>query len=135
MLLIELVMVTKVDPLFNQFIGQVGGQPRRMVGFAGMYSPLMNLVAASPAIAPPPRDLPANHCFTGVWTLDEADYHPPLDLLDFLDAGDKPIVVSFGSMGGTHDPTPTILEAIRRTGQRVIIRKNILGYENVFNKL
>ena len=120
--LIELVMVTKVDPLFNQFIGQVGGQPRRMVGFAGMYSPLMNLVAASPTIAPPPRDLPANHRFTGVWTLDEADYHPPLDLLDFLDAGDKPIVVSFGSMGGTHDPTPTILEAIRRTGQRVIIQ-------------
>ena len=120
--MIGLAMWAKVDPLFNEFIHQVKGKPRRMIGFSGMYSTDLNLVAVSPAIVRPPPDLPTNHQFTGDWSLDEPSYQPPTDLLKFINNGPKPIVVTFGSMGGNQDPTSVIYSAIQRTNQRAIIQ-------------
>lgn len=60
---------------------------------------------------------------TGYWTLDESGWEPPADLAAFLDAGDPPVFVGFGSMP-VPDPQQTtalILDAFRKTGCRGIL--------------
>jgi UDP:flavonoid glycosyltransferase YjiC (YdhE family) len=120
----EWLMRSQVDPLFNDFITSIGGKRRRLIGLDGMYSPELNLIAASPHINKPPRDFPKKHKFTGPWFLDEPDYDPPADLLSFLDRGSPPVIISFGSMGGTRsvETTRILVKAVQRTGQRAIIQ-------------
>jgi sterol 3beta-glucosyltransferase len=75
-------------------------------------------------VVPRPSDWNSNHCLTGYWFLDEpADWQPPDDLQDFLDAGPPPVYVGFGSMHN-EDPeaiTRLVREALERTGQRGIL--------------
>ena len=122
--LVEWLMRKQVDPLFNDFITAIGGHKRKLIGLEGMYSPELNLIAASPNISKPPPDLPDRHKFTGVWFLEEPDYEAPPALQEFLNQGSPPVIVSFGSMGGTKsvETTKILVEAIQRAGQRAIIQ-------------
>ena len=122
--IVELMMYYQADPLFNAFFDSVGGDPRSLIGIKGMYSSQLNLVASSPSITRPPPDLPPYHKFTGAWFFEEPDYEVPIDLCRFLDQEPKPVIVSFGSMGGTRgrETTRTIVDAIQITGQRAIIQ-------------
>ncbi len=122
--LVEFRLTRAVDPYFNGFITAVGGEPRRNIALDGIYSPKLNLIAASPTLCPPPTDFPEKHEFTGVWFLDEPEYTPPTALHDFLENGAPPLVVSFGSMGGTNakETTELLIAAIKKTGQRAIIQ-------------
>jgi UDP:flavonoid glycosyltransferase YjiC (YdhE family) len=61
-------------------------------------SPLLHLVGVSPAIAPPPADLPSSVAFTGAWVDPLVAAPLPADLEEFIAAGPPPVVVSFGSM-------------------------------------
>jgi len=121
---VEWLIQKKIDPMFNEFITSVGGQPRQLIGLEGMYAPELNLMAASPNITPPPPDLPERHQFTGAWFLDEPDYEPPRELQAFLNEGHRPVVISFGSMGGSkrEETTRILVEAVQRAGQRAIIQ-------------
>lgn len=112
-----------IDPLFNQFITSVGGNPRSSVASDEMYSPHLNLIAASPAISTS-AELSSNHKTTGVWSLPEQDYTPPSNLVDFLEEGPPPIIISFGSMGGSDgtETTQILIDAIRMTNQRAVIQ-------------
>jgi sterol 3beta-glucosyltransferase len=78
----------------------------------------------SPFIIPKPLDWHHTH-ITGYWYLDAApDWEPPTALLDFLDQGEPPMYVGFGSMG-SRNPEATadlVLQAIKRTGQRAILQ-------------
>ena len=128
-----------VDPLFNQFITSVGGKPRATVVSDEMYSPHLNLIAASPTLCSP-ANFPPNHKFTGVWYLAQPDYVPPSDLTDFLRDGPPPIVITFGSMGGSNsrETTNILIDAVKLTKQRAIIQAGwgLLGAqdagENIF---
>ena len=122
--LVEWLMRKQVDPLFNEFITSIGGKRRRIFGLEGMYSPVLNLIAASTHISKPPRDLPAKHKFTGPWFHDDPDYELPAKLLDFLDRGSPPVIITFGSMGGTKnvETTKLLIEAVKRAGKRAIIQ-------------
>lgn len=60
---------------------------------------------------------------TGYWTLDEPDWQPSEALLKFLEAGNPPVFIGFGSMP-VPDPRSTttlILKALRRSGKRGIL--------------
>ena len=120
----EWFMRKKADPMFNAFITSVGGQTRELIGVEGMYSPQLNLIAASPHISRPAYDLPTNHRYTGTWFFDEVDYKVPSSLQQFLDAGTPPLVISFGSMGGTRavETTQILIEAVEQTCQRAVIQ-------------
>ena len=89
----------------------------------GMYSPHLNLIAASPTLCPP-ADFPPNHKFTGVWHLASPAYVPPPELVAFLEEGPPPIIITFGSMGGSNgrETTEILIEAIRKVKQRAIIQ-------------
>jgi sterol 3beta-glucosyltransferase len=82
------------------------------------------LYGFSPSILSKPADW-KNTCITGYWFLDEADdWTPPAALLDFLDRGNPPVYIGFGSMG-SRNPEQTadlVLEAIAMTGQRAILQ-------------
>lgn len=121
--LVRLRLKYSVDPLFNQFIVSVGGKPRAFMASDEMYSPYLNLIAASPSLCSSIRFKP-NHKWTGVWHLGQPDYVPPSDLTDFLSDGPPPIVITFGSMGGSDgkETTEILVDAIKMTNQRAIIQ-------------
>lgn len=123
-----------IDPLFNDFIVSVGGKPRLTVATDEMYSPHLNLIAASPVICSS-VDLPSNHKFTGIWHLAQPDYVPPTELTDFLKDGPAPIIVTFGSMGGSdgRETTEILIDAIKMTDQRAIIQAGwgLLGNQDI----
>jgi sterol 3beta-glucosyltransferase len=84
------------------------------------YSPL--LVGPTPAAAPLART-------TGFLTLEPGPYRPPPALAAFLADGPAPVFVGFGSMV-TRDAarlTATLLEALRRTGQRGLFQRGWAG--------
>ena len=119
----QLRLGSSIDPLFNQFIVSIGGKPRTSVMLEGMYSPSLNLIAASPVLCPP-ADFAPNHQFTGVWHLASPSYVPPPELVDFLAAGPPPIIITFGSMGGSNgrETTEILIDTIKKINQRAIIQ-------------
>lgn len=54
----------------------------------------------SPHVAPPPADWPAHHVATGYWFLDDRETRLPADVDAFITAGEPPVSIGFGSMGG-----------------------------------
>ncbi len=58
----------------------------------------------SPNVIPTPADWPATTVATGYWFLDQqTEWQPPANLVDFLNAGEPPVYVGFGSIP-TSDP-------------------------------
>ncbi len=82
------------------------------------------LYGLSPHVLPRPDDWGERYHITGYWFLDEPDeWTPPADLLAFLDAGESPVYIGFGSMG-SRDPEETAqlaLEALAQSGQRGVL--------------
>ena len=119
----QLRLGSSIDVLFNQFIVSVGGKPRAEVMLKGMYSPYLNLIAASPTLCPP-ADFPPNHKFTGVWHLATPSYDPPPELVDFLAEGPPPVIITFGSMGGSNgrETTEILIDTVKKIKQRAIIQ-------------
>ncbi|RDX81109.1 Sterol 3-beta-glucosyltransferase UGT80A2, partial [Mucuna pruriens] len=80
----------------------------------------------SPHLVPKPRDWGQNIDVVGFCFLDLAsNYEPPKSLVDWLEEGEKPIYVGFGSLP-LQEPekmTQIIIQALEKTGQRGIINK------------
>ena len=78
----------------------------------------------SPSLVPKPADWPAYIDISGFFFLDLAtNYQPPEDLVQFLQAGDPPIYIGFGSITG-HDPRrilQIVLDALTATGYRALL--------------
>jgi sterol 3beta-glucosyltransferase len=75
-------------------------------------------------VLPRPHDWPENHLVTGYWFLDPPDdWAPPADLVDFLNAGEPPVYIGFGSMGSRNpeEAGAIALEALKRSGQRGVL--------------
>jgi sterol 3beta-glucosyltransferase len=82
------------------------------------------LYGYSQHVLPRPLDWADHHHVTGYWFLDEpAGWNPPADLIAFLNAGDPPVYIGFGSMV-SRNPQETgqiALEALERSGRRGIL--------------
>lgn len=71
-----------------------------------------------------PSDWDEKVIITGYWFLDELDtFQPPDELLAFLNAGEPPVYVGFGSMAGKKPERVTriVIEALQRANVRGII--------------
>ncbi|KAM0949565.1 putative sterol 3-beta-glucosyltransferase [Dioscorea sansibarensis] len=88
----------------------------------------------SPHLVPKPKDWGPKIDVVGFCFLDLAsNYVPPEPLVKWLEAGDKPIYIGFGSLP-VQDPekmTKIIVEALEITGQRGIINKGWGGLGNL----
>jgi UDP:flavonoid glycosyltransferase YjiC (YdhE family) len=86
-------------------------------------SALLHLVAVSPALVPPPADLPDEVHFTGDWR----DAQRPVPLPDaverFLASGPRPLLVTFGSMASPDGELGrVVLDAALQARQRVLLQ-------------
>ncbi len=94
----------------------------------------LTLYGYSQYIVPRPADWPSNVVVTGSWFLQaEAQWQPPVELVNFLAAGEPPVYVGFGSMP-SQDPehaTRLIVDALRQAGVRGLVFSGTAGLSNV----
>ena len=85
----------------------------------------LTLVACSNYLFPQPANWGQTVRSTGYWFLDaKYDWSPSQELQQFLDAGEPPVYVGFGSLGDPNKADTTtrlVVEAILNSGQRGIL--------------
>ena len=89
------------------------------------------LYPISPHVVPVPADYPPHVHMTGYWFLDEENtWQPEPELVEFLEAGAKPIYVGFGSMSAVNSKkrTQEVIDGIRKSGQRAVFAS---GWSNL----
>ncbi|MEV7008550.1 glycosyltransferase [Streptosporangium sp. NPDC051022] len=101
------------------------------LGLESGFRPLADLVreggvlhAWSPHLLPAPDDWPASAHPTGFWTMPADDgWTPPERLARFLEEGEPPVYIGFGSSvsGDPEALTATVLEAVRLAGRRAVL--------------
>lgn len=116
--------------LVNDFRRSVLGLPN-VSGSTGLFrrpngDAIPMLHAFSEHVVPHPDDWPAHALTTGYWFLERpGDWQPPTALERFLDDGDPPVYVGFGSLAG-RDPEALgalVVAALRMAGARGILAK------------
>jgi sterol 3beta-glucosyltransferase len=83
-------------------------------------------------VVPRPADWNEHIHMTGYWFQEDTQWQPPSDLSAFIEAGNPPVFIGFGSMP-IKDPQRTthiILEALKQTGQRGILHTGWGGLGN-----
>jgi sterol 3beta-glucosyltransferase len=119
------VMADAADALFRKMIGEwrvteleLAGKPEKKL------RPRATLYAYSPHVVPVPPDWPDTVAVTGYWFLaGDDDWRPSPDLQTFIEGGEPPVYVGFGSMPGL-DPlalTTLVLGALSKAGKRGVL--------------
>lgn len=94
------------------------------------FSDYKSMLATTPAlttvsrhVVKRPADWAEHFQVTGYLFDDDPDWTPPMDLSDFLAAGDAPVYIGFGSMPDSKPEatTRTIIDAVQQTGKRAVI--------------
>lgn len=122
-------MAEPMNRHINQVLTRLGSSPRTLQ-VAGAQSPYLDLVPVSPHLAPRRADWPDTVLMAGAWLIDAPNYQPEPRLADFLQAHPLPVVITFGSMGGS-DPKASaelILGALQRLGRPAIVQH---GYSDL----
>ena len=110
---------------FRQHVLGLGKLPKSISPIQMSNSqPLPILHGYSEHISPRPRDWSNTVHITGYWFLEvRDDYFPPAELIDFLEAGEAPVYVGFGSMAGRNPQRMTniVVDALQQAQVRGII--------------
>lgn len=83
-------------------------------------------------VMPVPNDWPAHAIVAGYWFLDQPTaWEPPPSLTSFLNAGDPPVYIGFGSMSGpkTAHVSRIVVEALQKANVRGILATGWGGLE------
>ena len=68
----------------------------------------------------------SKHILTGYWYEEDSDYVPQPELVDFLEKGEKPIILALGAMSFESDSEieklDMFISAFQKTGKRAIIQ-------------
>lgn len=89
------------------------------------------LTTVSKHLVQRPSDWGEQFQVTGYLFDDDPDWTPPQDLQDFLDAGEAPVYIGFGSMPDSKPQatTQTIIDAVQKSGKRAVILKGWAGLQ------
>lgn len=102
------------------------GQFRQKFGLPKRFTipPVKNIYGLSPSFLSVPHDYPTDSTFTGFW-FGESREDLPQDLLDFIQAGEPPLLLTFGSMAfkSKINLQDTIIKATMQLKTRVIVVK------------
>ena len=112
------------SPYVNEFRRRFGLQPLNGNSFYRTLCSTPLLGAYSPSVIPVPPDWPDGVHITGYWFQDvQPDWSPTPELQTFLEAGDPPVYVGFGSMAGRNPGhfARIILQALAESGQRGLL--------------
>jgi sterol 3beta-glucosyltransferase len=84
------------------------------------------LAAFSACVVPKPADWPDHAHVTGYWFIDpDADWQPPGELEAFIDAGARPLCVTFGSM--VDDESDRVMSIVKESLARSDHRAVVVG--------
>ena len=133
--ILEQLMWQWFRPAINRWRMETLGLPKQWFGgFFGelgtLRIPILN--GFSSQVVPRPPDWGEDVHVTGYWFPEEEDWHPPDDLLAFIEAGSPPVFIGFGSMS-VSDPagtTAVILEALKQSGLRAVLHAGWAGIGN-----
>ena len=111
-------------PFVNDFRGQLGLPRYTAARLFRIFRSTPMLSAYSPSIIPHPADWPDSVHVTGYFFLDrQTDWQPSPELKAFLEGGDPPVYIGFGSMAG-RDPEQLarlVSKALAKSGQRGLL--------------
>ena len=104
--------------------------PLSPMGYLDLLDRTPSITLISRCVMARPTDWQDQHRLTGFLYYDDEDWRPPAELEDFIQAGEAPVYVGFGSM---HDDNPdettrSILEALECTHRRAVLYK---GWANL----
>ncbi len=89
------------------------------------------LYGISPSLVPPPADWPSYAHLCGQWLPPESQWTPPKALSEFLEAGEPPLYVGFGSMVG-FDRAALLREVVSAVaGRRALFYPGWIGDEEL----
>jgi sterol 3beta-glucosyltransferase len=111
-------------PFVNNFRHRFGLPPYTAASFYQILASTSLLGAYSDKVIPHPPDWPENVHITGYLFPDsQKEWNPEARLRAFLDSGDPPVYVGFGSMAGCHPEilAALVLEALAECGQRGLL--------------
>ena len=111
-------------PYVNEFRKRFGLPSYRGTDFQRILKSTPLLGAYSPTVIPPPADWTDQVHVTGYWfQKDLPEWYPSDELNCFLEKGEPPVYVGFGSMGGRNpeDLAVMVLEALAKSGQRGLL--------------
>jgi sterol 3beta-glucosyltransferase len=121
---VERLLFKVYEPTMNQFRTQVLGLPSLDLNsyYKRLHAtPTVN--GFSRFVVPPASDWDEHVYTAGYWFLDESNWQPPQELVQFLKAGAPPVYVGFGSMTSS-DPMNTvrrIADVLANLGLRGVI--------------
>jgi sterol 3beta-glucosyltransferase len=111
-------------PFVNDFRHRFRLLPYSAASFYQILASTPLLGAYSEKVIPHPPDWPKNVHITGYWFPDlQTEWKPEAQLKAFLDSGDPPVYVGFGSMAGRHPEklAALVLEALAKNNQRGVL--------------
>lgn len=127
---IEAMLFTVMEGPANSVRGRLKLPPATRGDFMQAANQTPALLGVSPLITPPPADWGAHIHVTGYWFMNgSSDWQPSPALKAFLEAGEAPVYIGFGSMS-TRDPEGTtrlMIEALQKSGQRGVIHSGWAG--------
>jgi sterol 3beta-glucosyltransferase len=110
--------------LINAFRAETLGLGRQSVSqYAAKHRRKPVVHGYSKHAVPHPTDWPETFHTTGYWFLEDDLWEPPAELVEFLEAGEAPVCIGFGSMTG-RDPnafTRLLCDAVTRSGRRAVL--------------
>lgn len=119
----------------NPLAKQLGLPKSSYKDFCALVDTAPALTTVSRHVFQRPADWGDHWQVTGFLFDHDPDWTPPQDLVDFLERGEPPVYIGFGSMPDSNPQATTrmILEAIRRSGKRAILLTGWagLGAENM----
>jgi sterol 3beta-glucosyltransferase len=122
-------------PYVNEFRARFGLQRLAGADFQCILTSVPLLGAYSPSVISPPRDWPDKAHITGYWFQDSSqEWHPSNELKAFLDEGEPPVYLGFGSMAGRNPEhfARIVLGALAKSGRRGVLATG-WGGMNVLN--
>jgi UDP:flavonoid glycosyltransferase YjiC (YdhE family) len=97
------------------------------VGREGFTSLQLNLIPVSPAVYPPEPLWESRHKVTGYWFVEPpGSWEPSPEMLDFLQAGDKPVLITLGAMSfgekNANETARLFVDVLQESGIRAIVQ-------------
>jgi MGT family glycosyltransferase len=122
-------IVRNADPSLNATFERLGVPARRDWMLDGLHSKQLNLVAISPHVVARDRVWPAHYESIGYLHLAERAHAPDPRLAEFVESGDPPVVITFGSMFGVDATalTQLLLDALAKSGRRAVLQSGWAG--------
>jgi sterol 3beta-glucosyltransferase len=132
-LVTRLVTSFMIEPMnaYRRYVGLPklsGGEVVRLL-MSGQYPVVMHY---SRHVQPPPADWSPNVHVVGAWRLPaQSDWTPPADLTAFLEQGEPPVFIGFGSMPVSNPPRTAqrISEGLRLANARGVLQAGWAGLE------